>query len=107
MRVASSALAEASTSGGETPALEEPLARVSARLAETERAVDVWRDNSGALAYRTRAPCLRAALIALRDALLAASLPVPSDLDEADALLEEVGGNCRTLPATRPVDSPR
>ncbi len=94
VRVSAVALAEAQSAGGENEALEAPLARVSVRLDETERSIEVWRDHGGALAYRTRAPCLRSALNALRDAMLAASVTVPSELDEADALLEEVGGVC-------------
>jgi hypothetical protein len=98
VRVSAVALAEAETAGGDTPALEQPLALVTARLAEAEHAIEVWRDHSGPLAYRTRAPCLRASLIALRDAMLAVSLEVPSALDEADALLEDVGGSCDGRP---------
>jgi hypothetical protein len=94
VRVAASALAQAESAGGENEALEAPIALVAARLDETERSIEVWRDHSGSLAYRTRAPCLRSSLIALRDAMLAVSLPIPSDLDEADALLQEVGGDC-------------
>lgn len=94
VRVASRALTEAQTAGGENDTLEAPLALATERLAEAERAIEVWRDHSGPLAYQTRAPCLRAALIALRDSMLAVPLAIPSELDEADALLEEVGGSC-------------
>ena len=94
VRVSGRAFAEVETSGGEHPSLEAPLRTVAVRLGETERALEVWRDHSGPLAYRTFAPCLRAALVALRAALLAETLPVPSALDEAEALLAEVGGRC-------------
>lgn len=98
VRVSARALAEAETSGGESPTLRAPLAEVTELLAAVERALEVWRDHSGPLAYRTRAPCLRAALLALRTAMLAASLSVPTSLDEADALLAEVGGRCTRRP---------
>ncbi len=100
VRVAASALAEVQTSGGETPALEAPLALVAVRLTETESAIEVWRNHSGPLAYRTRAPCLRSALMQLRDAMLRVPLEVPSELDQAEALLEEVGGSCGAAAAT-------
>ena len=94
VRVSSVALAEAESAGGENEALEAPLALATVRLAETEHAIEVWRDHSGPLAFRTRAPCLRSALMALRAAMLTVPLDVPSELDEADALLEDVGGSC-------------
>jgi hypothetical protein len=94
VRVSASALSEVQTSGGENPALAAPLARVAVRLDEAERAIEAWHDHGGPLAFSTRAPCLRASLIALREAMLAESLDVPSDLDEAEALLEGADGRC-------------
>ena len=91
-RITAAALVEIETSGGEDAPepLQLALERTHVRLDEIEISIEQWRDHSGSLAYRTHAPCLRAALIAVRDALLAASMPVPSDLDEADAMLAEV-----------------
>ncbi len=94
VRVTSRAFAEAESSGGGRPALEQPLRRVATRLHQVERAIELWRDHSGPLAYRTFAPCLRTELLALRAGLVEQGLRVPPALDEAEALLAEVGGRC-------------
>lgn len=92
-RLSGVAITQIETSGGEDPALAPLLERAHVRLGEVERSIDHWRDHSGPLAYRTHAPCLRNALIALREALVARSLPVPQELDTADAMLGEVASH--------------
>ena len=91
-RLSASAVTEVETAGGEDmpDALALPLERAHVRLDEVEQSIEAWRDHSGSLAYRTHAPCLRAALIAVRDVLVAEGRNVPSDLDEAETMLEDV-----------------
>lgn len=93
VRLSSSAITEIESSGGEDPELAPLIDRAQVRLGEVERSITYWRDHSGSLAYRTHAPCLRNALIALRDALVERSLPVPQDLDSAEAMLAEVASH--------------
>lgn len=92
-QLSASAITEVETSGGEDPELAPLLARAHVRLHEIEHSIDLWRDHGGPMSYRTHAPCLRNALIALRDALNARGLPVPADLDSADAMLGEVASH--------------
>lgn len=89
-RLASAAITDVESSGGEDPALLPLLGRAHVRLGEVESAIDEWRDHSGPLAYRAHAPCLRAALIALREALTAEGRPVPAELDQAESMLSSV-----------------
>jgi len=92
-RRSAAALAEVETSGSEDPELAPLLERAHVRLAQIERSIDLWHDHGGPMSYRTHAPCLRNALIALRDALNARGRPVPIDLDGADAMLAEVASH--------------
>jgi hypothetical protein len=92
-RLSGAALTEIETSGGEDPELAPVLARAHVRLGEIERSIDHWRNHSGPLAYATHAPCLRNALLAVRAVLVERGMPVPRDLDEAEAMLAEVASH--------------
>jgi hypothetical protein len=93
-RLSAEALTEIeSTSGGESPELAPLLERAHVRLGEIERSIDHWRNHSGYLAYATHAPCLRNALLALREALVAHDLGVPQQLDSAEAMLADVASH--------------
>lgn len=92
-RLSSAAITEVETSGGENPELAPFLERAHVRLREIEDSIDHWRNQSGPMAYAVHAPCLRNALMALRAALVERQLPVPQDLDEAEAMLNEVASH--------------
>ncbi|MFO0684658.1 MAG: hypothetical protein U0234_21560 [Sandaracinus sp.] len=89
-RLAASAITDVETSGGEDAQLLPLLERAHYRLGQEERSIEEWRDHGGPLAFATHAPCLRNALIALREYLIAHERPVPTDLDSAEAMLAEV-----------------
>lgn len=89
-RLAASAITEVETSGGEDAELLPLLERAHVRLGQEERSIEEWRDHSGPMAFATHAPCLRNALVALREYLIAHERPVPTDLDSAEAMLADV-----------------
>lgn len=92
-QLASSAITEVQSAGGENPELAPFIERAETRLVQIERSIALWRDHGGPMSYRTHAPCLRNALTALRDALVARELPVPQDLDTAEAMLADVASH--------------
>jgi len=92
-RLSASALTDIETSGAEDAQLLPLLARAHARLDQIERSIVLWRDHSGPLSYVTHAPCLRNALVALREQLTAEHRAVPMDLETAEAMLGEVASH--------------
>ena len=92
-RLSGAALTEIESSGGEDPVLVPLLERAHVRLGQIERSIELWHDHGGPMSYRVHAPCLRNALIALRDALNERHLAVPRDLESADAMLSEVASH--------------
>lgn len=90
-RLSATAITEVEHSaGGEDPLLAPFIERAHTRLAQIERAIDQWRNHSGFMSYAVHAPCLRNALLALRDELIERHLAVPVDLETAESMLEEV-----------------
>lgn len=66
------------------------LASAHDRLLEAERVVQIWQDtDTGSMGWTTVLPCLALALANLRDAMLAAGLPEPEELDTAELMAEE------------------
>jgi hypothetical protein len=93
VRLSAAAITEIETSGAEDAQLLPLLERAHTRLSQIERSIELWRDHSGPLSYVTHAPCLRSALIALREQLVAEHRPVPTDLESADAMLADVASH--------------
>lgn len=86
VRLASRALTEARSRGGESTELARAIEDVDEWLVQAEQAVDLWpAGTSHSLAYETVAPCLARALGGLREALVAAGHPVPEALESAEA----------------------
>jgi hypothetical protein len=92
-RLAGVAITEVETSGAEDAEMAPLLARAHTRLTQIENSIRHWRDHSGPLAYVTHAPCLRNALIALRNQLTAEGRAVPQELETAEAMLGEVANH--------------
>jgi hypothetical protein len=92
-RLSAVAITEIETSGAEDAELLPLLERAHIRLTQIENSIDHWRNNSGFMAYAVHAPCLRNALIALREQLVAEHRPVPTELDTAEAMLADVASH--------------
>ncbi len=107
VRTASVALDEAdATSGGEEVAISSALARSHRWLDQSQEAIEVW-GSSGSLAYETSAACLASALGQLRDAIVTAGRPVPAQLEEAEALVQDaVARPCAERGQATPSQSP-
>lgn len=84
VRLASQALVDVRTSGGEDPELTQAIEGGHDWLGPAESAIEMWAEG-GDVAFDRVAPCLGVSLTEVRERLVALEREVPPSLEQAEA----------------------
>jgi hypothetical protein len=84
VRLASRALVDVETSGGEDPDLQQALQESHDWLEPAETAIELWSEG-GDVAFDRVAPCLGVALTSVRERLATLEREIPPSLEQAEA----------------------